>query len=243
MKALILSGGTGTRLRPVTYTHAKQLMPLANKPTLFYIIEKIAKCGITDVGIIVGDTREEVIRAAGSGERWNIGISYIFQQNPLGLAHAVKTAEEFLGGEDFLMALGDNAFNMELDPFIKSHYIHHANTSLLLYRAENPSQYGVAVVDGDHVVRLAEKPKETISDLIITGVYFFDRSIFKAIDATSPSARGELEITDAIQKQIETGGRVCCELLTGWWKDTGKDRDLLEANRLVLDETAGKMNP
>lgn len=235
MKALILSGGTGSRLRPLTYTNAKQLLPLANKPILFHIIEKIVKTGIYDIGIIVGDTHEEVKRTVGNGDRWGVNISYIHQPMPLGLAHAVRTASEFLMEDDFLMVLGDNVFNMELDILINNFYLNNANSSLLLHRVENPSQYGVAVVKDNLITKLVEKPREFVSDLIITGVYLFDKSIFKAIDSIKPSQRGELEITDAIQKQLETGGKVTYELISGWWKDTGNLQDILEANRLMLD--------
>ena len=236
MKALILSGGTGTRLRPLTYTNAKQLLPLANKPILFHIIEKIVNTGINEICIIVGDTKEEVKRIVGNGDRWNVAISYIYQPLPLGLAHAVKIASDFLGEEDFLMILGDNVFNMALDPLIENFYTTKANSTILLHRVENPSQFGVAVVEKNCIVKLVEKPKEYISDLIITGVYIFDKSIFAAIDQTQPSMRGELEITDAIQKLLTLGGNVTYEIIQGWWKDTGKLQDMLEANRLLLDE-------
>ncbi len=235
MKALILSGGTGSRLRPLTYTNAKQLLPLANKPILFHIIEKVVKSGIHDIGIIVGDTHEEVRSTVGNGDRWNASIRYIHQPLPLGLAHAVKIASEFIGEDDFLMVLGDNVFSMELDNLINNFYINNSNSSILLHRVENPSQYGVAVVENNRIIRLVEKPVEFISDLIITGVYIFDKSIFPAIEDTKPSQRGELEITDAIQKQVETGERVTCEIIQGWWKDTGKLQDILEANRMILD--------
>jgi len=236
VKALILSGGTGTRLRPLTYTNAKQLLPLANKPIIFHIIEKIAKTGINKIGIIVGDSHEEVKRTVGNGERWNVDICYIHQPLPLGLAHAVKTASDFIKDEDFLMILGDNVFNMPLDTLIDNFHINKANSTLLLHKVENPSQYGVAVVDKDHIIKLAEKPKEFISDLIITGVYIFDKSIFPAIDNTKPSLRGELEITDAIEELLHTGGNITYEILHGWWKDTGRLKDMLEANSFILDE-------
>ncbi|HHV64067.1 MAG TPA: glucose-1-phosphate thymidylyltransferase [Peptococcaceae bacterium] len=236
MKALILSGGTGTRLRPLTYSNAKQLLPLANKPILFYIIEKIIKAGIREIGIIVGDTHEEVKKAVGDGERWGVKIDYIHQPRALGLAHAVKMAGEFLGDNDFVMILGDNVFNMDLHVLINNFYSNQANTTILLHRVDNPSQYGVAVVKGGCITELVEKPKEYISDLIITGVYVFDKSIFPAIEQTPPSDRGEYEITDAIQKQLQMGGKVTYELVRGWWKDTGKLEDMLEANRLILDE-------
>lgn len=235
MKALILSGGLGSRLRPLTYTTAKQLLPLANKPILFYIIEKIVKLGIYDIGIIVGETHEDVKSVVGSGSRWNASITYIHQSSPLGLAHAVRIASEFLGEDDFIMVLGDNIFSMDLDILIKSFYKSNANTSILLYKVEDPSQYGVAVVENNHIIRLVEKPKEFISNLIITGIYIFDKSIFAAIDNTKPSERGELEITDAIVEQMKMGGIVTYEIIDGWWKDTGKLHDMLEANRLILD--------
>lgn len=234
MKALILSGGTGTRLRPLTYCNAKQLLPVANKPILFYIIEKIADAGITDIGIIVGDTHTEIESAVGNGGKWDVDVTYIYQPHPLGLAHAVKTAAGFLGDEDFLMILGDNLFQMELNELVKNFNGNPVNALILLHKSDNPSKYGVAVVDGEQVVRLVEKPKIPPSDLIITGIYIFDHTIFAAIDKTVPSARGELEITDAIQKLLDTGGSVAYKLTEGWWKDTGSLEDILEANRLIM---------
>lgn len=236
MKALILSGGSGTRLRPLTYSTAKQLLPLANKPILFYLIEKIRKAGITDIGIIVGETREEVKKAVGNGVKWGVNIEYIYQPQSLGLGHAVWTAAEYLGRSDFLMVLGDNMLSMDFDILLNNFYASKANTAVLLHQVQNPSQYGVAVVEEGYITKLVEKPPEFISNLILTGVYVFDPSIFEAIEKTVPSARGELEITDAIQKQLELGRKVTYELIEGWWKDTGKIEDLLEANRLVLDE-------
>lgn len=240
MKALILSGGTGTRLRPLTYTNAKQLLPLANKPILHHIIEKIIRAGISDIGIIVGDTHEQVMQSIGNGDRWNINISYIHQSQPLGLAHAVKTAAGFIGKDDFLMVLGDNVFSMDLDILIENFHTNKANSSILLHKVENPSEYGVAVVENDRIVKLIEKPKSFVSNLIITGIYVFDNSIFEIIDNTKPSKRGELEITDAIQMQLDKGGKVTYELIRGWWKDTGNLNDILEANRLILDEIQSK---
>mgnify|MGYP000918282835 FL=1 len=240
MKALILSGGTGTRLRPLTYSSAKQLLPLANKPILFYIIEKIVKAGIRDIGIIVGNTHEEVKKTVGDGRLWGAKVTYIYQPQALGLAHAVKTAAEFLGNSDFIMILGDNIFSMDLDIVIENFYTNKANTTVLLHRVNNPSQYGVAVVKDGRITDVVEKPKDYISDLIITGVYVFDKTIFSAIEETPPSARGEYEITDAIRKQLEMGGKVTYELIRGWWKDTGRLEDMLEANRLILDELENK---
>ena len=236
MKALILSGGTGTRLRPLTYSNAKQLLPLANKPILFYTIEKIIRAGIKDIGIIVGETHKEVKKIVGSGERWGVNITYIYQSESLGLAHAVKISEEFLGDNNFIMLLGDNVFNMDLDMLINNFNSHKANTTMLLHRVNDPSQFGVAVVEDGFITKLVEKPEEFVSDLIITGVYVFDKSIFGAIEKIRPSSRGELEITDAIQRQVKMGRKVTFELVRGWWKDTGKLDDILEANRLILDE-------
>jgi glucose-1-phosphate thymidylyltransferase len=236
MKALILSGGTGTRLRPVTYSNAKQLLPLANKPIIFYIIEKIKKAGIQEIGIVVGDTHEKVKDTVGNGDKWNVNITYIYQPHSSGLAHAVQTAAGFIRDSDFIMVLGDNIFSMDLDLIIDNFYKNKANSSILLHKVNNPAGFGVAVVDKGYVVRLVEKPKEFLSDLIITGIYLFDHRIFSAIERIRPSRRGELEITDAIQKQLELGGKVTYELIDGWWKDTGKLEDILEANRFVLDE-------
>ncbi len=239
MKALILSGGSGSRLRPLTYTNAKQLLPLANKPILFYVIEKIVKLGISEIGIIVGDTHEEVMATVGKGDRWNVNIEYIHQAKPIGLGHAVKIASNFIGRDDFIMILGDNIFSMDLDALQMNYYVNKANTTILLHKVKDPSRYGVAVVDNHHVIKLVEKPAKFLSDLIITGIYIFDNSIFQAIDNTAPSTRGELEITDAIQNQIYSGGKVAFETITGWWKDTGKLDDMLEANRLIMDDADG----
>ncbi|MHB8064740.1 MAG: glucose-1-phosphate thymidylyltransferase, partial [Ruminiclostridium sp.] len=185
---------------------------------------------------IVGDTSEEIMRTVGNGDRWNADICYIHQPLPLGLAHAVKISSDFIGEEDFLMILGDNVFNMSLDILIDNFHTNKANSTLLLHKVDNPSQYGVAVVNEDRIVRLVEKPKEYLSDLIITGVYIFDKSIFTAIDNTKPSPRGELEITDAIEELLISGGYVTYETIQGWWKDTGKLPDMLEANSMILDD-------
>jgi len=239
MKALILSGGSGVRLRPLTYTGAKQLLPVANKPILFYIIEKIVQAGIREIGVIVGDTCEEVEAAVGSGESWGVDITFIRQSEPLGLAHAVKIAADFLRPDDFIMVLGDNLFQMDLTGVITDFRTKAVNAMIVLHESDNPSQYGVAVVDGEHVIRLVEKPRDPPGNLIITGIYIFDESIFDAIEKTVPSKRGELEITDAIQALVDMGGKVGYCLTEGWWKDTGSLEDLLEANRLVLDGMGG----
>ena len=241
MKALILSGGTGSRLRPLTFTNAKQLIPVANKPTLYYIIEKVVNLGIKDIGIIVGDTQEEIKAAIGCGDRWNANISYIYQPVPLGLAHAVKTAGSFIGNSDFLMILGDNLFSMELDRLLETFYSTDSHACLLLHRVQNPQEYGVAAVVNSQIVKLVEKPKDFISDYAITGVYIFDEKIFEAINRTQPSPRGELEITDAIQELLNMGGKVTYQPTIGWWKDTGKRKDILEANQLVLCDIENKI--
>lgn len=237
MKALILSGGTGTRLWPLTYTWAKQLLPIANKPILIHIIEKVVRAGIKDIGIIVGDTHKEIEAEVGSGNRWEVNINYIHQSSPLGLAHAVKTAGPFIQDSDFLMILGDNLLEMELHPVIDFFYVNRSNACILLHKVSNPTEYGIAEIDGTSVKRLVEKPKQYISDLAVIGVYVFDKTIFTAIEEIKPSERGELEITDAIQRLIECGAKISYQLTSGWWKDTGSPQDMLEANRLVLSSS------
>lgn len=243
MKALVLSGGSGTRFRPFTYSGAKQLLPAANRPILLHIIDKIARTGIKEIGIIVGDTHREIESAVGDGKTWGVEVTYIHQPRPLGLAHAVKTASEFLKDDTFLMILGDNLFQMELTDVIRDFYKKPVNALILLHISDDPSRYGVAVIDRERVVRLVEKPAVPPSNLIITGIYVFDHTIMNAIDHTVPSARGELEITDAIQKMIDLGGTVGCTLNEGWWKDTGSIEDFLEANRLVMDDLANDAAP
>lgn len=235
MKALILSGGKGTRLRPITHTAAKQLVPVANKPILYYAIEAMKEAGITEVGIVVGDTHEEVRAAVGTGERWGVKVTYLQQEAPLGLAHAVKISEEFMNGEPFVMFLGDNLIRDGVASFVQRYVQIGANAQILLAHVPNPQEFGVAELSGDKVVRLIEKPKNPPSDLALVGVYMFDSNVFLAVNSIKPSARGELEITDAIQYLIENGYKVESKVVEGWWKDTGKLEDMLEANRLVLD--------
>ncbi len=234
MKALILSGGAGTRLRPLTHTSAKQLIPVANKPIIFYGLESIRDAGIREVGIVVGHTASEVEGACGDGSRWGLEISYIPQEEPLGLAHAVVVARNFLGQDDFVMYLGDNVLLEGVTRFVKGFQRHAPNAQIFLARVREPERFGVAVLEGDRVVRLVEKPKEHISDLALVGVYLFDRTVHDAIDQVEPSWRGELEITDSIQAMIDAGRTVRAEMVTEWWKDTGKLEDLLEANRMML---------
>ena len=235
MKGLILSGGRGTRLRPITYTSAKQLVPVANKPILFYGIEALAASGIREIGIVVGDTHQEIRDAVGDGSRWGVKVTYIQQEAPLGLAHAVLTAEPFLGADSFCMYLGDNLILEPLAPLVERFRDGKPNCQILLARVPDPTQFGVAELSGDKVKRLIEKPKVPPSDLALVGVYMFDPSIFRAAKAIKPSARGELEITDAIQWLIDSGHTVWPHVIGGWWKDTGKLEDMLEANRIILD--------
>jgi glucose-1-phosphate thymidylyltransferase len=234
MKALILSGGKGTRLRPITHTSAKQLVPVANKPILFYGIEAIREAGITDVGIVVGDTEAEIRGAVGDGSAFGVRVTYVRQNAPLGLAHAVKVARDFLGNDSFVMFLGDNLILDGIRPLVEEFNRDRPNSQILLARVPHPEEFGVAELDGDRVVRLVEKPKQPRSDLALVGVYMFDRTIFEAVDAIRPSSRNELEITDAIQYLIDHGRDVRHHIITGWWKDTGKLEDMLEANRMVL---------
>lgn len=242
MKALILSGGKGTRLRPITHTSAKQLVPVANKPILFYTIEAVRNAGVVDVGIIVGDTHQEIRDACGDGSRWDARITYIKQDQPLGLAHAVKIAKDFIAGDTFVMYLGDNLIRDGITDLVDRFRDEKPNSQILLAHVPNPSEFGVAELDGDRIVRLVEKPKEPKSDLALVGVYMFDSTVFEAVDNIKPSWRGELEITDAIQNLVDTGRVVNAHIIRGWWKDTGKREDMLEANRIVLEDIETKLD-
>jgi len=257
MKGLILSGGSGTRLRPITHTSAKQLVPIANKPIIMYGLEDMVAAGITDIGIVVGDTGAEIEAALGDGSRFGARITYIPQEAPLGLAHCVLIARDFLGDDDFVVYLGDNMLQQGIAEFIERFQRErdrapqlgddsatpHPAAQILLAHVDDPRQFGVAAVDADgNVLELIEKPLDPPSDLALVGVYLFDPTIHEAVRAITPSARGELEITDAIQWLIDHGHRVLHEVLRGWWIDTGKKDPLLDCNRLILETITARID-
>jgi glucose-1-phosphate thymidylyltransferase len=235
MKALVLCGGSGTRLRPITHTMAKQLVPVANKPVLFYGLEAIRDAGIKEVGIIVGETRNEIVQGVGDGSKWGLKVTYIQQDEPLGLAHAVMVAEDFLGDDTFVMYLGDNLIKDGIKSLVDEFRENSPNSQILLARVNEPERFGVAELSTGTVVRLVEKPEKPASDLALVGVYMFDKNVMDAVKAIKPSGRGELEITDAIQWLIDKGLTVDPHIINGWWKDTGRLDDMLEANRIMLD--------
>lgn len=242
MKGLILSGGKGTRLRPITHTSAKQLIPIANKPILFYGIEALKEAGIEEIGIVVGDTKNEIKSACEDGSKWGVKITYIEQEAPLGLAHAVKISQDFLKDEPFIMYLGDNLVKDGVVKFVNEFKAESPNALILLAKVEHPEQFGVAELDENgQIKRLVEKPKVPKSDLALVGVYLFDSHIFEAVNAITPSWRNELEITDAIQYLIDHNLNVHPHIITGWWKDTGKLEDILEANRIILETISPKI--
>ncbi|WP_328503159.1 glucose-1-phosphate thymidylyltransferase [Streptomyces sp. NBC_00457] len=239
MKALVLSGGAGTRLRPITHTSAKQLVPVANKPVLFYGLEAIADAGISEVGIVVGDTADEIREAVGDGSRLGIKVTYIPQEAPLGLAHAVLIAREFLGDDDFVMYLGDNFIVGGITGLVEEFRAERPDAQILLTKVPNPTSFGVAELDGEgRVVGLEEKPKQPKSDLALVGVYLFTPAIHEAVRSIEPSWRGELEITHAIQWLIDEKRDVRSTTISGYWKDTGNVTDMLEVNRSVLETVA-----
>jgi glucose-1-phosphate thymidylyltransferase len=236
VKALVLAGGSGTRLRPITHTQAKQLVPVANKPVLFYGLESIASAGIRDVGIVVGDTQAEIEAAVGDGSAFGLQVTYLRQEAPLGLAHAVLIAREYLGDDDFVMYLGDNFIVGGIDGLVERFRDERPSAQIMLTKVPDPRQFGVAELDDTgRVVGLEEKPREPKSDLALVGVYLFTPAVHEAVGALKPSWRGELEITDAIQWLIDEGHDVHPTLISGYWKDTGNVADMLEVNRLVLE--------
>ncbi|HEX9416025.1 MAG TPA: glucose-1-phosphate thymidylyltransferase [Gaiellaceae bacterium] len=237
LKGLILAGGAGTRLRPLTYSSAKQLVPVANKPVLFYGIEAMRDAGIDEITIVVspGQSGDEIRERTGDGSRWGLRIAYVEQHEPLGIAHAVLTAEEEIGDSQFVVYLGDNLLRDGIDRMVEQFKSSQPDALILLQHVPNPTAFGVAELEGERVVRLTEKPPEPASDLALVGVYMFQPGIFDVCRSLEPSARGEYEITEAIQALIDEGMRVEPHVVTGWWKDTGKWEDMLETNRLLLD--------
>ncbi len=235
MKALITSGGRGTRLRPLTHTQNKHLIPIANKPILFYALETVASAGIKEVGIVTNQEGKEVREAVGDGSAWGLSVTYIPQEAPLGLAHVVKISRDFIRDEPFVFYLGDNMVVGGIKRFVKAFLAEKSNCHLTLARVKDPERFGVPEIRGKRIVRIEEKPAVPKSEFAVAGIYIYDSSIFEAVENIKPSARGELEISDAHQYLIEHGYKVTYSEITGWWKDTGKPIDLLEANRLVLE--------
>ena len=243
LKGLILSGGKGTRLQPITFTSAKQLVPVANRPVLFYGIDAMASAGIKEIGIIIApETGDEIREMVGDGEQFGANVTFIEQDEPAGLAHAVLTAEQFLGGDPFVMYLGDNLLQGGISDLVEAFRASSPDALILLTPVADPENYGVAELDGDRVVSLQEKPPQPKTDLALVGVYMFTAGIHDAARAIKPSARGELEITDAIQYLVDEGKRVEPHIVQGWWKDTGRLEDMLEANRLVLDTAERRLD-
>jgi glucose-1-phosphate thymidylyltransferase len=241
MKGVILAGGRGTRLRPITHTGPKQLIPVANKTVLEYAVEDMKEVGIDEIGVVLGNLgREEIQELLGDGSDYGVDITYIVQGNPLGLAHAAGCARDFVGDDDFVMYLGDNMLKQGIVDLVESYESGDYDAGIALQEVDNPTQFGVADVDEDgNVVALVEKPDDPPSNLALIGIYIFSPAIFDAIEVIEPSWRGELEITDAIQRLLNDGNAVDSQVIEGWWKDTGKPEDIIEANRLVLDEQEG----
>jgi glucose-1-phosphate thymidylyltransferase len=241
LKGLVLTGGKGTRLRPFTYTGAKQLVPLANKPILFYAIEELVACGVTEIALVVGETKDQVREAVGDGSRFGAEVTYIEQPVPLGIAHGIKIAEDFLAGGPFVLFLGDNFLKEGIARYVEQFRNGSQNALVLLCPVEQPQEFGVAQFEGERLTRVVEKPSDPPSDLAVIGIYFFDPSVFDAVRRIQPSARGELEITDTIQRLIDDGRDVQAEVISGRWIDTGKHDDLLAANHLILEDVQPAM--
>lgn len=235
MKGLVLAGGKGSRLRPFTFTGAKQLVPIANKPVLYYALEQLVEAGVGEIGIVVGDTAAQVQEAAGNGSRFGARITYLQQAAPLGIAHAILIARQFLGDGRFVMVLGDNFLREGITPLVQRFEASDANCQVVLCPVPNPQEFGVALIEGGRLVRVVEKPAQRISDLAVAGIYFFDRQVHEVVGSLRPSGRGELEITDTIQGLIDAGCNVDHVLNEGYWIDTGRMGDVLAANRAVLE--------
>ncbi len=240
MKALITSGGKGTRLRPITHTQNKHLIPVANKPILHYAIEAAVEAGIGEIGIVINAEAKDVVEAIGDGRKWGVKITYIPQEAPLGLAHVVKISQGFIGDEPFIFYLGDNMVVGGIKRFIRQFEADHCNCHLTLARVKEPSRFGVPEIDGNRIIGVEEKPAHPKSEFAVAGIYIYDKTIFEAVNAIQPSKRGELEISDAHQYLLDHDFKVTYSEITGWWKDTGKPGDLLEANRLVLANMDGE---
>ncbi len=237
LKALIASGGRGTRLRPITHTQNKHLIPIANKPILHYAIEAAAMAGITEIAIVTNADSDEVPRAIGDGSKWGVKITYIPQDAPLGLAHVVRIAEPFIAKDDFIFYLGDNMVVGGVKRYVEAFTSSGANCYLTLAKVKDPERFGVPEIKNGAIVKVEEKPKNPKSNYAVAGIYIYDKNIFEAVNNIKPSARGELEISDAHQYLIDHGYKIGFAEITGWWKDTGKPTDLLEANRLILENT------
>ncbi len=242
MKALITSGGRGTRLRPLTHTQNKHLIPIANKPIIHYAIEYCAEAGITDIGIVHNADSDAIPKALGDGSQFGVKLTFIPQEAPLGLAHVVKISQDFIGDEPFVFYLGDNMVVGGLRRFIDEFKRQKSNCHLTLSKVKDPQRFGVPEIKGKRIVRIEEKPEHPKSDYAVTGIYIYDSSIFEAVNNIKPSARGELEISDAHQYLLDHGYKITFSEITGWWKDTGKPYDLLEANRLILDNLKAKIS-
>jgi glucose-1-phosphate thymidylyltransferase len=242
MKGLLLAGGHGTRLRPLTYTGNKHMLPIANKPMLMYGFEHLRSAGIKEIGIVLGPLQEGIIESFGDGSKFDVKITYIDQPDPKGIAHAVLISKKFLDGDSFVVYLGDNLLKESIPKLAKEFQESDADAMVVVSKVEDPSRFGVVKIQDGKIVKLVEKPKQFLSDLALTGVYFLHPSIFPVIETLKPSWRNELEITEAIQSILEKGGKVTYHTVSGWWKDTGRPEDILEANKLVLSDLKTTIN-
>src|SRR2546425_11662452 len=236
MKGLLLAGGHGTRLRPLTYTGNKHMLPIANKPMLMYGFDQLRASGITEIGVVLGPLQEGIVEALGDGSKFGVKVTYIAQPEPKGIAHAVLISQKFLGDSSFIVHLGDNLLKDNIPDLAREFLGSKADASVILTRVKDPERFGVVLIERGRIVKLVEKPKQFISDLALAGVYFFRPTIFPAIEKLKPSWRNELEITEAIQGLLDMGGRITYHEVSGWWKDTGRPEDILEANQLVLKD-------